>query len=299
MTTKVIWMDGELVNWDDATVHVTSFGLHYGIGFFEGIRCHSTPAGPAIFRLTDHLRRLRQSAAIYGFELPYCVEDIAAACRSVVTANHLTECYLRPIVFLGDGPNILAAKLRTAVIADENGPLSAAPANGGVSGRISTFTKISVNSLPPAAKATGQYLNSLLAQSEAIRSGCQEAILLNSNGFVADGWAHNIFVVRDEAVITPPLSAGALAGITRDTIMTLACEAGFEVKEQDLVRSDLYLADECFLTGTAAGVVPVTSIDDRPVGAKEPGPVTRKLIEMLSGVTSGADAHPEWREALL
>jgi branched-chain amino acid aminotransferase len=306
MITKVIWMDGELVNWDDATVHVTSFGLHYGIGFFEGIRCHSTPAGPAIFRLADHLRRLRRSAAIYGFGLPYGIEDISAACRSVVKANHVTDCYLRPIVFLGDGPDPISAKLRTAVIATEDGPL-AAPGNGGrnggrsggVSARISTFSKISVNALPPAAKATGQYLNSLLAQGEAIRSGCEEAILLNSNGFVADGWAHNIFVVQDEAVITPPLSAGALAGITRDTIMTLAREAGFEVREQDLIRSDLYLADECFLTGTAAGLVPVASVDGRPVGGKEPGPVTGKLTGLLSEVTLGTtDAHPEWREAV-
>ncbi len=299
MTTKIVWMDGELVSWDDATVHVTTFGLHYGIGFFEGIRCHSTPDGPAIFRLSDHLRRLRRSAAIYGFELPHSTEDIATACRSVITANHLTDCYLRPIVFLGDGPDPLSAKLRTAVIATENGPLSPARENGGVTGRISTFTKMSVNSVPPAAKATGQYLNSLLAQVEALRSGCDEAILLNGNGFVADGWAHNVFVVQGEAVLTPPVSAGALAGITRETIMTLADETGFGVREQNLIRTDLYLADECFLTGTAAGVVPVTSVDGRPIGTRRPGPVTVKLTEMLSEITGGAtDAHPEWREAV-
>jgi branched-chain amino acid aminotransferase len=297
MATKIIWMDGELVNWDDATVHVTSFGLNYGIGFFEGIRCHSTPAGPAIFRLTDHLRRLRRSAAVYGVQLPYSVEDLSLACQSVVTANHLSDCYLRPLVFLGDGADPFAAQFRTAVIASEHGPLTGSPAGAGVRARISSFQRMSANSLPPAAKATGQYLNSFLAQTEALRSGCDEAILLNGSGFVTDGWAHNVFVVLDGAVVTPPVSAGALPGITRDTVMALSAEENLAVREQDLVRSDLYLAEECFLTGTAAGVVPVLSVDGRPVGTDAPGPVTATLIKRLSDVMHGvAAAHPDWRE---
>jgi branched-chain amino acid aminotransferase len=297
MTAKKIWMDGELVDWDDATVHVTSFGLHYGIGFFEGIRCYSTPAGPAIFRLADHVRRLRRSAAVYGVELPYPVEEIAQACKLVINANGLTDCYLRPIVFLGEGPNPVAARFRTAVIASTEGPLIGEPKPDGVTARISSFHRMSANSMPPAAKATGQYLNAFLAQTEALFSGCDEAILVNDSGFVTDGWAHNVFAVLDGTLVTPPVSAGALPGITRETIMTLAAEGGLAAREYDLVRSDLYLADECFLTGTAAGVVPVISVDARAVGTGKPGPLTARLSDRLTEVIHGTvDAHPEWRE---
>jgi branched-chain amino acid aminotransferase len=300
MTAKIIWMDGELVDWDEATVHVTSFGLHYGIGFFEGIRCHSTPVGPAIFRLTDHVRRLRRSAAIYGVQLPYSVEDMVQACKSTVAANGFSDCYVRPIVFLADGADVLSAGFRAAVIASEHGPLAGGPKHEGVRALVSSFQRISANSIPPAAKATGQYLNSFLAQTEALRSGCDEALLLNADGFVTDGWAHNVFVVLDGAVVTPPTSAGALAGITRETIMTLATDEGLSVREQNLVRSDLYLAEECFLTGTAAGVVPVTSVDGRAVGAGRPGSLTVRLAERLDQVEHGAaGAHPEWLECLL
>jgi branched-chain amino acid aminotransferase len=299
MTTKIVWMDGELISWDDATVHVTTLGLHYGLGFFEGIRCHSTLAGPAIFRLTDHLRRLRRSAAIYGVELPYPIEDIAVACRSVVAANHLSDCYLRPLVFMGEGGNPFATAFRTAITASQNGPLTGPPAGTGVRARISSFQRYGINSIPPAAKACGQYLNSYVAQADALRAGCDEAILLNDRGFVSDGWAHNVFVVADGAVITPPVSAGALPGITRQTIMMLAAEDGLAVREQDLARSDLYLADECFLTGTSVGVVPVLSVDGRPVGVGRPGPVTSQLTKKLSDVMHGTvDAHPEWRESV-
>jgi len=300
VAAKTIWMDGELIDWGDATVHVTSFGLHYGIGFFEGIRCYPTPAGPAIFRLIDHVRRLRRSAAIYGVGLPRPLEEVTAACKLVVSANGLTECYLRPIVFLGEGPNPLAATFRTAIIATENGPLIGEPKRDGVKARISSFHRMQSTSIPPAAKAAGQYLNAFLAQTEALFSGADEAILLNDRGFVTDGWAHNVCIVRDGALLTPPVSAGALPGITRDTIMTLAAEDGVAVREHDLVRSDLYLADECFLTGTAAGVIPVTSVDGRTVGEGKPGPLTRRLSEALTAVTHGAtDEHPEWREHLL
>jgi branched-chain amino acid aminotransferase len=300
MTAKTIWMDGQLVDWDDATVHVTSFGLNYGIGFFEGIRCHSTPAGPAIFRLTDHVQRLRRSAAVYGVALPYPVEEIAQACKLVVGENGLTDCYLRPLVFLGEGANPAVASFRAAVIATTGGPLIGEPKRDGVSARISSFHRMSSSSIPPAAKATGQYINSFLAQTEALGSGCDEAILLNDRGYVTDGWAHNVFVVVGGALLTPPVSAGVLPGITRDTIMRLAAEDDLVVREQDLVRSDLYLADECFLTGTAAGVLPVTSVDLRVVGTGQPGPLTTRLGERLTEVEHGAvEAHPEWREHLL
>jgi branched-chain amino acid aminotransferase len=297
MTANAIWMDGELVDWDKATVHVTSFGLHYGIGFFEGIRCHSTPTGPAVFRLTDHVERLRRSAAVYGFELPYSVEELVQACKLVVSANELTDCYVRPIVFLGEGANPIEAEFRAAVIATADGPLGGPPKEAGVKAFISGFRRMSPNSIPPAAKATGQYLNSFLAESEAIYAGYEEAILLSESGMVADGWAHNIFAVIDGVLVTPPLSAGILPGITRETIMTLAAEDGIEVRVQDLIRSDIYLADECFLTGTGAGVVPVISIDARAVGAGKPGPLTVSLRDRLAQVTHGTvDTHPEWRE---
>jgi branched-chain amino acid aminotransferase len=290
-------MDGELVGWDEATVHVTSFGLHYGIGFFEGIRCHSTPDGPAIFRLTDHLRRLRRSAAIYGFDLPRPVAEIAHACKLVVSANGLTDCYLRPLIFLGDGANVFTAGLRTAVIASANGPLTGSPKQDGVRARISSFHRMSPNSIPSAAKATGQYLNSFLAQTEARSCGYDDAIMLNERGCVADGWAHNVFIVTGETLVTSPVGAGGLPGITRETIMTLAAEAGVEVRVQDLVRSDLYLADECFLTGTAAGVVPVLSVDGRGIGAEKPGPLTVSLNDRLAQIMHGmVDAYPQWRE---
>jgi branched-chain amino acid aminotransferase len=294
MTTKTIWLDGELVDWDDATVHVTSFGLNYGIGFFEGVGCHSTPGGAAIFRLADHVRRLRRSAAVYGVPLSYSDDEICAACRLVVTANGLSDCYLRPMVFMADADNILAARFRTTVIASVHGPLGA-PKRTARKALISSFQRMPANAIPPAAKATGQYLNSFLAQTEALRAGYDEAILLNAAGFVTDGWAHNVFVVRDGAVVTPPVHAGALPGITRDTIMTLAADDGIAAREQDLVRSDLYLADECFLTGTATGLAPVTSVDGRQVGTGQPGPLTMRLTELLEAVMHGrATSHQDW-----
>lgn len=297
MTAKKIWMDGELVDWEAATLHVASFGLHYGLGFFEGIRCHSTPTGPAIFRLTDHLQRLQRSAAVYAFELPYSVEELAQACKEVVNANGLTDCYLRPIVFLGAADSLIEAEFRAAVIATEKGPLGGEPKESGVTAHISGFRRMSPNSIPLVAKATGQYLNSYLAEFEAVTSGYDEAILLNDSGEVADGWVHNIFAVTDGVLVTPPISAGILPGITRETIMTLAAEDGIEVRVRALVRSDLYLADECFFTGTSAGVVPVISVDQRGIGVGKPGPITVTLRNRLTQIMNGVmDAHPEWRE---
>jgi branched-chain amino acid aminotransferase len=299
MTAKAIWIDGELVGWDDATVHVTTFGLHYGIGFFEGVQCYSTPSGPAIFRLTDHLRRLRRSAAVYGVELPYPVEEMARACKLVVSANGLTDCYVRPIVFLGDGADLFSAKFRAAVIATAQGPLAGPGKQDGARAHISSIRRMSPNAIPPAAKATGQYLNSFLAATEAVAAGYEESIMLNDSGQVTDGWAHNIFVVTDGVLVTPPVSAGALPGITRESIMTLAAEDGIEVRVQDLVRSDVYLADECFLTGTAAGVVPLISVDGRGIGTGKPGPLTVSLSDRLTQIMHGTvDAHAQWREYL-
>jgi branched-chain amino acid aminotransferase len=296
---KFIWLDGELVGWRDATIHVTTHALHYGVGFFEGIRCHATPDGPAMFRSGDHLRRLRHSAAIYGFGLPYDESVLGEACRQVVTANGLTECYLRPIVFLGEGSNPLTAPLRCAVIATEHGPLVGRAEPGGARAQISPFQRYATNALPPAAKATGQYLNSFLGQNAALRSGYDEAIFLSEAGFIADGWANNVFIVSEADLVAPPAWTGGLPGITRDTVLRLAAEDGLCALERPLVRSDLYLADECFLTGTATGIKPVESVDGRPMASGAPGPVTRRITELVTAVVTGAtSAHPEWREYL-
>lgn len=296
---KLIWLDGELVDWDAAQVHVTSFGLHYGIGFFEGVRSYQTDTGTVLFRLRDHIRRLERSAATYLVQLPYEPETLAAACHAVVRENGLGDAYLRPIVFLGTGDNPLTAPYRAAVIATENGPLVGPPKGAGVHAKISSFQRLGSNSIPPAAKATGQYLNSMLAQTEAVSAGFDEALLLNAAGYVTDGWAHNVFAVLDGELVTPPVSAGALAGIVRDTVRTLAREAGLAEREDNLTRTDLYLAEECFLTGTAAGITPLLSVDRRPVGGGQVGPFTAKLSGLLDDVTRGRDpGHAEWRESL-
>jgi branched-chain amino acid aminotransferase len=297
MTDAKVWLDGTLVDWDDARVHVSAHGLHYGIGFFEGIRCYGTPQGPAIFRLTDHLRRLARSAATYLVKLPYGVDDLAEACRAVVRANGLVDAYLRPIVFLGDGPNPLVAPYRVAVLASTDGPLVGGAKEHGVKAKVASFQRMPSHVLPPAAKATGQYLNSYLAQMEALTSGYDEAILLNTEGHVTDGWAHNLFVVRDGELRTPHLASGALEGVVRDTVLTIAAEEGIPARADVLVRTDLYHADECFLTGTAAGIVPVLSVDGRPVGGGKVGPVTQRLAARYADLTTGrTTAHAAWRE---
>jgi branched-chain amino acid aminotransferase len=292
---KFVWLDGELVDWAAATVHITNFALHYGIGFFEGIRCHGTPRGPALFRLGDHLSRLRRSAAIYGVTLPYSEAILAEACRESVRCNGLTDCYLRPMIFLGEGPNPLSAPFRCAVIASANGPVAGPPPGAGTRAKVSSFQRYGGNALPPAAKAIGQYLNAYLGQGEALRAGYDEAIFVDAAGMVTDGWAHNVFIVSDGVLATPPTWAGGLAGITRDSVLRLAEAIGIPATERALARSDLYTADECFLTGTAAGIVPVVSVDDRATGTAQVGPVTRRLIDELTATVTGASAaYPGW-----
>jgi branched-chain amino acid aminotransferase len=294
---KFIWLDGDLVEWADANVHVSTHALHYGIGFFEGIRSHATRKGPALFRLADHLRRLENSAAIYGIGLPFSVADMSSACHQVVSANGLSDCYLRPLVFLGPGPNPVTAPLRCAVMASAHGPLAGAPKTGGAKAQISAFQRYAANVLPPAAKASGQYLNSFLGQTAALRSGYDEAIFLSEAGFVADGWASNVLIVANGELVTPPLWTGGLPGITRDSVLRLAAEDGMTVAERPLVRSDLYLADEVLLTGTAIGVKAVESVDGRSMRAGSPGPVTTRLAELLAAAVTGqSGTHPEWLE---
>ncbi len=299
MEIKAVWMDGALVGYGDATIPVSSLGLHYGFGFFEGIRCYDTPEGPAIFRLADHLRRLIRSAAVYGVTLPYSAAALSQACKDVVRANDLVNCYLRPIAFMGEprSGDPLDGEFRVAVLAMPQPPLVGAPSSRGATAKISSFRRMASDVIPPVAKATGQYLNSFLAEVEARQCGADHAICLTADGRVADGWAHNLFAVRDGVLITPPLSTGVLPGITRDSVLTLAREAGYGVREDDLVRTDLYLADECMLTGTGAGIVPITSVDGRRIGGTGPGPVSARIAGLLDDTVHGrAPGHADWRE---
>ncbi len=297
--TSKIWMDGEYVDWDDAKVHILTPSLHYGWGVFEGIRAYATDRGPAVFRLTDHYARLYRSAKIYHMEPPISLEGAVKVTKDLVAVNRLDACYIRPIVYLGYGEmglNPLNAPVRMAIACWPWGPyLGADSFEQGVRAKISSWRRLDPNIIPPAAKATGQYLNSSLAKAEALKAGYDEGILLNPTGHVTDGSGENLFIVRAGALVTPPLAAGCLGGITRASIMRIAADTGVPVHEADLVRSDLYLADEAFFTGTAAEVVPIREVDDRVLG--DPGPITRRLQETFTAATHGRDErYLDWLE---
>ncbi len=297
--TEWIWFDGELIPWEEATVHVLSHALHYGTGVFEGIRVYSTTDGPAAFRLTDHMHRLVASAKAYNIPLEWSPEEMVTAAKSVVSSNGLEACYLRPIVFLGAGSlglNPTGAPVHAAIAAWEWGAyLGETGLAEGISVAVSSWRRIGHESLIPNAKGTGQYINSAMAKHEAVRRGYDEAILLSHSGFVTEGSGENLFLVRDGTVNTPPTSSGALAGITRDTVMRLLAEDGHPVTEELVGRADLYYADEAFFTGTAAEVTPIREIDDRPVGTGRPGPVTVRAQELFKGVVTGEDErHRDW-----
>lgn len=297
--TKFIWMDGELVEWEKAQVHVLTHALHYGSGVFEGIRAYSTKKGPAIFRLTDHMARLQRSAKIYMMDLPYGVEQLAEAAKLVVRENDLETCYIRPIAFHGYGEiglNTISAPVQMSIAAWPWGAyLGEEGFVKGVKTKISSWRRNDHNAIPPAAKATGQYLNSTLAKIEAVHSGYDEAIMLNAEGFVADATGENVFIVRDGVLLTPPLCSGPLAGITRESIMTIAADLGYGVEETNLVRTDLYTADEAFMVGTAAEVVPIRSVDERNLG--DAGPVSRKIQETFFAAAKGeVERYSDWNE---
>ena len=276
--TESIWMNGEFVDWADAKVHVGVHGLHYGTGVFEGIRCYETPKGPAVFRLREHLSRLASSARLLHMELPYSVDEIRDATHELIGRNGLPECYVRPFAFYGygelgvhTGDNPVEVVIMSwpwgNYLGDEN-------AASGITAKISSWTRIGANTVPHVAKATGIYLNSMLAVHEAQRAGYDEAILLTEDGYVADGSGENIFVVRNGKITTPPLSTSILPGITRETIIDIATDLGYVIEEGNVIRSDLYLADEVFMTGTAAEVTPVRAVDDHDLGV---GPITLEL----------------------
>jgi branched-chain amino acid aminotransferase len=298
--TEKIWMDGEYVDWDEARVHILTPSIHYGWGVFEGIRAYETPGGgSAVFRLTDHMERLFRSAKIYHMEPPVSLEGAIKVTKDLVAMNGIPTCYIRPIVYLGYGEiglNPLTSPVRMAIASWPWGAyLGEESFETGVRVKISSWRRLDPNIIPPAAKATGQYLNSSLAKAEAVKAGYDEGILLNPNGYVTDGSGENVFLVRDGVLCTPPLAAGCLAGITRASILQIAEDEGIRVREGDLVRTDLYLADEAFFTGTAAEVVPIREVDDRVLG--DPGPITRRLQEVFTAATRGRDErYRDWLE---
>jgi branched-chain amino acid aminotransferase len=295
----LIWQNGELVAWEDAKVHVLTHGLHYGTGVFEGIRAYDTAQGPGIFRHRDHLDRLFKSAELYYMPIPYTLEELRSATHELIAANEMRECYIRPIVFRGYGQMglfPLDAPVEVAIAVWPWGAyLGEEGKQRGVRAKISSWRRIPHDSLIPHAKASGQYLNSVLAKIESHKAGYEEAILLDSHGFVCEGSGENIYVVRDGRLLTPPQTAGILDGINRKSILRIAQDLGIEVVERDLARAELYLADEVMLSGTAAELVPVREIDDHRVGTGEPGPVTRELQRVFDDALHGRDPrYAEW-----
>jgi branched-chain amino acid aminotransferase len=299
--TEKIWMNGELVDWDDATIHVLTHTLHYGCGVFEGIRAYPTADGPAVFRLTDHIKRLLDSAKIFMMDVPYSLEELVEATKRTVAVNGLEQCYIRPLVYLGYGEmglNPLLCRTDVSIAVWPWGAYLGEEAMAqGVRMKISSWQRHSPNAMPPAAKGTGMYINSSMAKIEAVKAGYDEAILLSPQGYVSECTGENLFVVRNGRLITPPLSAGALEGITQSSVMALARDLGLETEVGNLLRSDLYIAEEAFLTGTAAEVVPIQSVDDRLVGDGRPGPITRAMQEQYSLlVRGGNDKYKDWNE---
>jgi branched-chain amino acid aminotransferase len=297
--TEKIWMNGRMVDWADARIHILTHTLHYGTGVFEGIRCYETMDGPAIFRLTDHIERLHNSAKILMMPLPYSVEELVEACKETVRVNGLPSCYVRPIAYYGYGEmgvSTMSCEVDVAIACWPWGAyLGEEALLKGARMKISSWTRHDHNTMPPAAKTTGNYVNSSLAKVEAVRAGYDEAIMLNPQGFVSECTGENLFVARMGRLITPPLAAGALEGVTQSTVMVIADDLGFDVRVDHLARSDLYIAEEIFLCGTAAEVTPVNSVDHREVPC--PGPMTKAIMEEYAKAVRGqVDRYKDWVE---
>jgi branched-chain amino acid aminotransferase len=299
----LIWQNGELVAWEDAKVHVLTHGLHYGTGVFEGERAYETAHGTAIFRHCDHLARLFKSAELYYMPIPYTLEELRAATHELIAANELRECYVRPIAFRGYGQmglypldcsvDVVIAAWPWAAYLGEDGK------RDGVRAKVASWRRIPHDSLIPHAKASGQYLNSVLAKVEASKAGYQESILLDAQGFVSEGSGENIYVVKEGVIFTPPQTAGILDGITRKSVIQIARDLSYEVVERDLARAELYLADEVFLSGTAAELAPVREIDDHQIGAGRPGPVTREIQRVFDDALHGRDPrYVDWLDVV-
>ncbi len=297
--TPKIWMNGELVDWADANVHILTHTLHYGTGVFEGIRAYETDQGPAVFRLTEHIERLHNSAKILMMDMPYSVEELIEATKETVRSTGLDGCYIRPIAYYGYGEMGLSTGACTTDVAIACWPWGAYLGDDaltkGVRMTISSWQRHDHNIMPPASKTTGNYANSTLAKMDALRSGYDEAIMLNRAGLVSECTGENLFVSRGGKLITPPLSAGALEGITQNAVTTIANDLGIEVVSGELTRSDLYIADEIFVVGTAAEVASVNSVDDRPVPC--PGPMTTAIADAYGKAVRGElEQYRHWCE---
>jgi branched-chain amino acid aminotransferase len=298
---RKIWFNGKLVDWHDAKIHVLTHGLHYGTGVFEGIRAYETKIGTAVFRLTDHLKRLYRSAKIYFMEIPYSLDELREACKAVVRENGLKSAYIRPIAFRGYGEMglyplnspvdvVVAAWSWGTYLGDEG-------IRNGIRVKTSSFRRIDVNTIPAGVKATGQYINSVLAKVEAKMAGYDEAVMLDSRGMVSEGSGENIFMVRNGMIYTPSTASGILEGITRDSVFQIAKDLGLQVVERDLTRIDFYYADEAFMTGTAAEVVPVVEMDNYKIGDSKPGPITRRIQEEFYKIVRGeSEKYSHWLE---
>jgi branched-chain amino acid aminotransferase len=297
--TNKIWMNGTLVDWDDAKIHVLTHTLHYGMGVFEGVRAYETPKGPAVFRLTEHMERLHNSAKILGMDMPYSVDVLVQATKDVVKASGLPSAYIRPIAYYGYGEmglNTLPCSVDVAIACWPWGAYLGEDAlTKGISTKISSWTRHDHNTMPPAAKTTGNYVNSSLAKVEALKGGYDEAIMLNPQGFVSECTGENIFVARDGVFVTPPIAAGALEGITQDSVMKIGRDLGYEFRVDYLTRSDLYVSEEIFLCGTAAEVSAVNAVDDRPIPC--PGPMTSAIAAEYGRVVRGhVPRYEDWLE---
>lgn len=293
--TKFIWMDGRLVPWKEAKVHVLTHTLHYGLGVFEGIRCYETDKGPAVFRLKDHILRLENSAKLVGMKLPYSVDELVRAVKQTIRANEIKECYIRPIAFYGYGVMGLNPEGSPVSVAIAVWPwgtyLGEEGLEKGVRVKISRWLRIDPRILPPQAKLVANYANSIFAKLDALDSGYDEAILLNTQGFVAEGPGENVFIIKDGVLITPPLSAGALEGITRDSIIRIARDKKIRFEERNISRKQLYNADEAFFTGTAAEVTPIREVDDHIIGNGRRGKITEELQSTFFGAARGKIAR--------
>ena len=301
--TDLIWMNGEFIAWEDAKVHVLTHGLHYGTGVFEGVRCYDTELGPAVFRNAEHVERLRKSAELFYMPLPYSDEELRAATRELVARNGLSSCYIRPIVYRGYGTmglNPVDAPVDVTIACWEWGTyLGEEGMRHGVRAKVSSWERIGPRSLIPHAKASGQYLNNVLAKIESIKSGYEEAILLDEHGYVCEGTGENIYIVRDGVIATPGQSNSILDGITRRSVMQIAQDLGYTVVERDVARAEMYLADEVFMSGTAAELVPVREVDDHPVGTGEPGEITRVLQAAFDDAIHGrTERYREWLDVV-
>jgi branched-chain amino acid aminotransferase len=302
-TADLIWMNGEFVAWEDAKVHVLTHALHYGTGVFEGERCYDTERGPAIFRHDEHLDRLERSAKLYYMDMPYSREQLREATHELIARNGFRSCYIRPLVYRGHGPmglNPLDNPVEAIIACWEWGAyLGEEGKQNGIRARVSSWRRISDESLQPMSKASGQYLNSVLAKIEAQKSGYEEAILLDDKGCVCEGTGENIYVVRDGVIATPAVTNAILWGINRMSIVEIAKDQGYEVVQRDISRAELALADEVFMSGTAAELTPVREIDDLVIGDGKPGPITREIQGIFEDALHGrSERYAHWLDVV-